>query len=122
MRLRYEERDVPVPGVGQVLIRIHACGVCRTDLHVVDGDLPQARYPVVPGHEIVGEVVALGRDAVGLATGERVGVPWLGRTCGHCRYCRAGAENLCDNPLFTGCGIDGELAVRGTLTFAVADG
>ena len=115
-RLRLEERERPVPAAGQILIRVRACGVCRTDLHVVDGELPQCRYPVVPGHEIVGEVVALGPGVAGFHPGERVGVPWLGWTCGHCPFCRAAAENLCDFAHFTGCDIDG-----GYQDFTVAD-
>jgi len=115
-RLRLEERDAPLPGSRQMLIRVKACGVCRTDLHVVDGELPQCRYPVVPGHEIVGEVAALGDGVTGFAVGERVGVPWLGYTCGECRYCLAGEENLCDRARFTGCDIDG-----GYAEFTVAD-
>ena len=114
--LRVEEREVPSAGPGQILIRVHACGVCRTDLHVLDGELPQARYPVVPGHEIVGEVAGLGEGVGGFAPGERVGVPWLGWTCGKCRYCLAGQENLCDFARFTGCSIDG-----GYAGFTVAD-
>jgi propanol-preferring alcohol dehydrogenase len=103
-------RDLPEPEVGadDVLVRVLACGVCRTDLHVVDGELPHAKMPVIPGHEIVGEVVAGGE------TGMRVGIPWLGHTCGVCFYCRTQAENLCDAPLFTGYTRDGgyaELAV-----------
>ena len=98
---------MPAPGHGQVLIEVAACGVCRTDLHLADGELPQARYPVVPGHEIVGKVVRLGAGVAGLELGERIGVPWLGSTCGHCRFCRDGQENLCDNARFTGCDIDG---------------
>jgi propanol-preferring alcohol dehydrogenase len=108
--LRLEERSIPTPANGQVLVRVHACGVCRTDLHVADGELPQARYPVVPGHEIVGEVAALGEGVTGLSVGARVGVPWLGSVCGQCRYCRAGDENLCDLALFTGCNLDGGYA------------
>jgi len=114
--LRVEEREVPSAGPGQILIRVHACGVCRTDLHVLDGELPQARYPVVPGHEIVGEVAGLGEGVGGFAPGERVGVPWLGWTCGKCRCCLAGQENLCDFARFTGCSIDG-----GYAGFTVAD-
>lgn len=109
-RLRLEERGVPVAGTGQILIRISACGVCRTDLHAVDGELPQTRYPVVPGHEIVGEVAAVGEGVAGFTKGERVGVPWLGWTCGKCRYCLADQENLCDFARFTGCSIDGGYA------------
>lgn len=92
---------VPQPGPGEVLIRVSACGVCRTDLHVVDGDIRDGRYPVVPGHQIVGTVAAVGPGA-GLAPGLRVGVPWLGHTCGHCAFCRSGRENLCDGAEFTG--------------------
>ncbi|MCR4283376.1 MAG: alcohol dehydrogenase catalytic domain-containing protein, partial [Bauldia sp.] len=114
--LRLEERPVPAAGAGEILIRVRACGVCRTDLHVVDGELPQTRYPVVPGHEIVGEVAAVGADVTGFAIGVRVGVPWLGWTCVECRYCLAGEENLCDRARFTGCSIDG-----GYAEFAVAD-
>jgi propanol-preferring alcohol dehydrogenase len=114
--LRVEEREIPSAGPGQILIRVHACGVCRTDLHVLDGELPQARYPIIPGHEIVGEVAALGEGVGGFAPGVRVGVPWLGWTCGKCRYCLAGQENLCDFARFTGCSIDG-----GYAGFTVAD-
>ncbi|HZP19316.1 MAG TPA: zinc-dependent alcohol dehydrogenase family protein [Bauldia sp.] len=108
--LRLEDREIPAPGAGRVLVRVHACGVCRTDLHVVDGELPQARYPVVPGHEIVGEVAGLGEGVAGLRVGDRVGVPWLGWTCGVCAYCTTGRENLCDRALFTGCSLDGGYA------------
>lgn len=114
--LKLVERPKPMPGPGQVLIAVSACGVCRTDLHVVDGELTQTRYPIVPGHEIVGRVVALGAGVAGFRTGQRVGVPWLGSTCGHCRFCRSGDENLCDNARFTGCDIDG-----GYQEFIVAD-
>jgi propanol-preferring alcohol dehydrogenase len=99
-KLRMVERPLPVPGAGELLIEISACGICRTDLHVVDGDI-KGPLPIVPGHEIVGRVVG---------TGERVGVPWLGRTCGHCPYCRADRENLCDAPEFTGFTRDGGFA------------
>lgn len=99
----------PQPGAGQVVVRVHACGVCRTDLHVVDGELPQAKSPIVPGHEIVGTVAATG-SGVALQIGDRVGVPWLAHTCGICRYCRAGQENLCDAAQFTGYTIDGGYA------------
>jgi propanol-preferring alcohol dehydrogenase len=113
-----ERRRVPVPRPGpeQVLLEVAACGVCRTDLHLVDGELPEAPLPVIPGHEIVGRVVAVGGKAVDLAIGDRVGVPWLGWTCGECRYCRMGRENLCDNARFTGYTIDG-----GYAQYAVAD-
>jgi propanol-preferring alcohol dehydrogenase len=100
----------PVPAAGQLLIDIHACGVCRTDLHVVDGDLAQPKRPVIPGHEIVGTVAALGKDVTDFAIGERIGVPWLGHTCGRCPYCARGRENLCDAPGFTGYTIDGGYA------------
>ena len=114
--LRLEERPPPEPGPSDILVRIEVCAVCRTDLHVVDGDLPQPALPLIPGHEIVGIVEAIGERATGFALGERVGVPWLGRTCGHCAYCASGHENLCDTPLFTGYTRDGGFAER-----AVAD-
>jgi len=111
-------RTVPVrePGPGQVLIRITACGVCRTDLHLVDGELPRAELPIIPGHEIVGRVSAIGEGVEGLAAGDRVGVPWLGWTCGTCRFCRMDRENLCDHARFTGYTIDG-----GYAQYTVAD-
>jgi propanol-preferring alcohol dehydrogenase len=109
-RPRLEEREIPRPGAGEILIKVHACGVCRTDLHVADGELPQAVYPIVPGHEIVGEIVSTGPEVRGFAKGERVGVPWLGWTCGVCFFCRSGQENLCDRARFTGCSIDGGYA------------
>ncbi|GAB6851342.1 zinc-dependent alcohol dehydrogenase family protein [Paraburkholderia kururiensis] len=102
----------PVPEAGQLLIDIHACGVCRTDLHVVDGELTEPKRPVIPGHEIVGTVAALGEGVTGFAVGDRVGVPWVGHTCGHCRYCLAHRENLCDDPRFTGYTLDGGYAER----------
>jgi propanol-preferring alcohol dehydrogenase len=114
--LMLRERPEPEPGAGMVRIRVAACGVCRTDLHVVDGELPDIRYPIVPGHEIVGRVEALGPGVTTLRLGERVGVPWLGYTCGVCRYCREGMENLCDRPLFTGYTRDG-----GYATHTIAD-
>ncbi|HMN21035.1 MAG TPA: zinc-dependent alcohol dehydrogenase family protein [Ottowia sp.] len=110
--LQAETRPLPVPGAGEVRLRVHACAVCRTDLHLQDGDLPQARWPVVPGHEVVGRVEALGPGVTALRLGQRVGVPWLGGACGHCRYCRAGQENLCDTPEFTGCTRDGGYATH----------
>jgi len=109
-------RPLPAPGQGEVRIEVAACGVCRTDLHVVDGELPDPALPLVPGHEIVGRVAALGAGVTSLAVGERVGVPWLGFTCGVCPYCRAGRENLCDRPRFTGYTRDG-----GYATHTVAD-
>jgi len=104
------ERPDPTPGAGEVLVRVSACGVCRTDLHVVDGELPHPRLPIVPGHEIVGRVEAVGAGVDALSVGMRVGIPWLGRTCGRCIYCREGRENLCDHPLFTGYTRDGGYA------------
>jgi propanol-preferring alcohol dehydrogenase len=106
------EGPIPQPGPGEILIEIEACGVCRTDLHVVDGELPHPKLPIVPGHEIVGRVAAAGSDVTGFARGERVGVPWLGATCGVCPYCRDGRENLCDRPLFTGYTRDGGYATH----------
>ena len=103
------ERPVPQPGPGELLIEVAACGVCRTDLHVLDGEIP-ARYPIIPGHEIVGLVAAIGAGVEGFAISQRVGVPWLGHTCGQCPYCQAGKENLCDAPLFTGATRDGGYA------------
>ncbi len=100
--LEAREIDVPAPGPEEVLVKVAACGVCRTDLHVVDGDLPDPTLPIVPGHEIVGEVVSCGARVEHLAPGHAVGIPWLGHTCGTCRYCRHGQENLCDTPAFTG--------------------
>ena len=106
------ERPIPQPAQGEILIEIAACGVCRTDLHVVDGELPHAKLPIVPGHEIVGRVAAIGAGVAGFRLGERVGVPWLGATCGVCPYCRSGRENLCDRPLFTGYTRDGGYATH----------
>ncbi len=108
--LRLVERPDPEPGPGQVQVAISACGVCRTDLHVVDGDLTEAKLPIIPGHEIVGSVSALGDGVAGFRVGDRVGIPWLGHTCGCCSYCRSDAENLCDEPGFTGYQIDGGYA------------
>ena len=101
---------LPVPGPGQVRLRVHACGVCRTDLHIVDGELSHPGTPVVPGHEVVGTVSALGEGVRDLAPGDRVGVPWLGWTCGTCAHCRAGRENLCERARFTGWQIAGGYA------------
>lgn len=106
------ELPEPRPEPQQVLVRVAACGVCRTDLHVVNGELAQPKLPLVPGHEIVGHVVALGRDVRDLALGDRVGIPWLGWSCGTCAYCRAGQENLCGQARFTGYQIDGGYADR----------
>lgn len=115
---RLHELDLPTPkaGPGQILIRVRACGVCRTDLHVVDGDLTEPKLPIVPGHEIVGIVEALGDGVEGFAVGDRVGVPWLGWSCGECSYCRSDRENLCDRARYTGYQIDG-----GYADYTVAD-
>lgn len=101
---------IPVPRENEILIKVHACGICRTDLHVVDGDLKQPKLPVIPGHQIVGEVVKLGNAVSEFHMGQRVGVPWLGGSCDHCSYCLSGRENLCDFPRFTGYQIDGGFA------------
>jgi propanol-preferring alcohol dehydrogenase len=106
----------PQPGPGQIRVKVSACGVCRTDLHVVDGELPHPQVPIIPGHEIVGRIDLMGPEVKGLKVGERVGIPWLARTCGVCPYCRNGHENLCDHPLFTGYTCDGGFA-----TSVVAD-
>lgn len=110
------EMPRPAPARGQLLVRVHACGVCRTDLHVVDGDLPEPVIPIVPGHEIVGRVEEIGSGVVGFAPGDRVGVPWLGWSCGECGFCRADRENLCRRARYTGYQIDG-----GYAEYAVAD-
>ena len=114
--LRLAEWPVPRPGPGQVLLQVEACGVCRTDLHLIDGELPDPRLPIIPGHEIVGRVVATGEGVAGISPGRRMGVPWLGWTCGHCEYCHRHQENLCDAARFTGYQIPG-----GYAEFTVAD-
>jgi propanol-preferring alcohol dehydrogenase len=114
--LRRVERAFPAPRANEVLLQVLACGVCRTDLHVADGEI-SANFPIVPGHEIVGRVLSVGSDLSGIQVGDRLGVPWLGGTCGHCRYCRADHENLCDTPVFTGATRDG-----GYATHVLADG
>lgn len=114
--LRLAEVPRPRAGANQILLAVQACGVCRTDLHVMDGDLHGPRLPLILGHEIVGRVVEKGEQVERFAIGQRVGVPWLGRTCGHCRYCSSGAENLCDAAEFTGYTLDG-----GYAEFALAD-
>ena len=114
--LEWRELPDPVPGPGEVRVRVAACGVCRTDLHVIDGELPEAKLPIIPGHEIVGRVDALGAAVDSLRIGQRVGIPWLGHACGQCAYCRCASENLCDKPLFTGYTRDG-----GYATATVAD-
>lgn len=110
--LRLTELADPTPKPHQVLIRVSACGVCRTDLHVVDGDLTEAKLPVVPGHQIVGRIEQIGSAVSALRPGDRVGVPWLGGSCGHCDYCQSGQENLCDQSKYTGYQMDGGLAER----------
>src|SRR5213592_422352 len=111
-------RDVPEPRseTGQLLVRVFACAVCRTDLHIVDDELPEPKLPLIPGHEIVGRVEKVGHDAKKFREGDRVGIPWLGWTCGRCKFCRSGRENLCDRARFTGYNIDG-----GYAEFVVAD-
>lgn len=104
------ERPTPTPMAGELLVKVEACGVCRTDLHVVDGELPQARYPIVPGHEVVGIVQAIGSGVSGFQAGDRIGVPWLASTCGTCEFCVDHRENLCDLAIFTGCSRDGGYA------------
>lgn len=112
--LAWTELPDRAPGPGEVRVQIAACGVCRTDLHVVDGVLPNPHLPIIPGHEIVGRIDALGEGVEGLALGERVGIPWLGHTCGVCPYCRMRRENLCDHPVFTGFTRDGGFATAAT--------
>ncbi|QGZ42884.1 zinc-dependent alcohol dehydrogenase family protein [Pseudoduganella flava] len=114
--LRPSRLPVPVPGPGQILLRVGACGVCRTDLHIVDGDLAPHRAPLVPGHEVAGTVAAVGADVPAWQVGERAGIPWLGATCGRCPFCRQGRENLCDDARFTGYDVDG-----GYAEYALAD-
>jgi propanol-preferring alcohol dehydrogenase len=115
-RLLLKEVSVPAPGPGQVLLKVRACGICRTDLHLVDGELPEPKLPIVPGHQIVGVVMEAGAGVERPRVGDRVGVPWLGWTCGECVYCRTGRENLCDRARFTGYQIDG-----GYADYATAD-
>lgn len=114
--LRLQELPLPRPDAGQVLLQVEACGVCRTDLHLIDGELPDPVLPMIPGHEIVGRVVAVGEGVNGIALGQRRGVPWLGWTCGRCTYCASARENLCDEARFTGYQIQG-----GYAEYAVAD-
>jgi len=120
------ERPVPQPGPGEILVAVSACGVCRTDLHMVDGELPHPKLPIVLGHEIVGRIAAVGEGVAGFEAGQRAGVPWLGGTCGVCPYCRAERENLCDAPLFTGYTRDGGYASHtiadARYCFALPDG
>jgi propanol-preferring alcohol dehydrogenase len=114
--LQWSELPDRSPGPGEIRVRVAACGVCRTDLHIVDGELPDPKWPIIPGHEIVGRIDAIGAGVEGLHIDQRIGVPWLGHTCGVCRFCIAGQENLCDHPLFTGYTRDGGFA-----TSAIAD-
>ena len=114
--LSLREMDLPEPGAEQVLLRVHACAVCRTDLHVIDGELNDPKIPLIPGHEIVGTVAAVGAAVTRFKVGDRLGVPWLGWTCGECSFCREGQENLCDRAKFTGYTLDG-----GYAEYAVAD-
>ena len=109
-RLEWTDSTDRQPGPGEIRVKVSACGVCRTDLHVVDGELPNPQVPIIPGHEIVGRIDVIGAGVEGLHVGERVGIPWLGHTCGICPYCRGNQENLCDRPLFTGYTRDGGFA------------
>lgn len=115
-RLQLKELPDPLPGEGEIRLKVEACGVCRTDLHLIDGELPAINYPIIPGHEIVGVVDAIGRNALNVRMGDRVGVPWLAKACGSCAFCRCGRENLCDAPQFTGYTRNG-----GYATHVVAD-
>jgi len=123
--LRAVERAVPEPGPGEVLVRVSACGICRTDLHIVEGELPLVRSPIVPGHQVVGRVERVGAGVSGRRAGERVGVAWLGRTCGRCAYCGTGRENLCESAEFTGYHADGGYAeyalARADFAYAIPD-
>jgi len=114
--LTLEKIPKPKPGAGEILIHVHACGVCRTDLHIVDGELTEPKLPLIPGHQIVGTIEALGERVSSHAVGERVGIPWLWKSCGSCFYCKEGKENLCDNALFTGYQVNG-----GYAEYTVAD-
>jgi propanol-preferring alcohol dehydrogenase len=114
--LRLAELPQPTYGADDILLKVHACGVCRTDLHILDGELTEPKLPLIPGHEIIGSIVAKGSNVTRFNIGQRVGVPWLGRTCGHCRYCTSGRENLCDDARFTGYTLNG-----GYAEYAAAD-
>jgi len=108
--LEYVDIETPSPGNEEVLIKISKCGVCRTDLHIVEGELPPVKLPLIPGHQVIGRVVEVGRNVEGVYHGELVGVPWLYYACGECKYCRRGLENLCDHALFTGYSVHGGYA------------
>src|SRR5579864_7622231 len=108
--LELAERELPIPLPGELLVKVRACGVCRTDLHVVDGELPDPEIPLIPGHEIVGVIEQVGDGAMGFAVGDRIGIPWLGYACGECGQCKRGRENLCPNARFTGYQFDGGYA------------
>jgi len=114
--LHLQEVPPPRPDAGQILFKVLACGVCRTDLHLIDGEIPAPKLPVIPGHQIVGEVLECGQSVKGFSPGDRVGIPWLGHTCGHCSYCKSGRENLCDEIAFTGVHLPG-----GYCEYSVAD-
>ncbi len=124
--LELAERDIPRPGQDQILVKVTACGVCRTDLHLVDGELPDTRLPIIPGHEVIGTIVAMGSKVGGFCPGQRVGIPWLGKTCQSCWYCQHERENLCDSPEFTGYTINGGFAeyivADSRYCFAIPDG
>jgi propanol-preferring alcohol dehydrogenase len=124
--LRLVQRPLPSPAPGEVLVSVAACGICRTDLHVVEGELPPLRSPIVPGHQIVGRIERVGAGVIGLGVGERVGVAWLGRTCGTCASCASGRENLCERATFTGYHVDGGYAdytlARADFAYAIPDG
>src|SRR5438132_971402 len=120
------EMPLPTAAEDEVLVQVHACGICRTDLHVVEGELPVRRSNVIPGHQIVGRISALGSSVKGFALGDRVGVAWLNRTCGVCQFCRGGRENLCEQARFTGWTVDGGYAeytlAPATFTYRLPDG
>ena len=120
--LRLREVEQPRPAEGELLVRVLACAVCRTDLHVVDGDLPTPKLPLIPGHQVVGVIVERGSGVDDFTVGQRVGIPWLAQTCGHCRYCRSGLENLCDEAVFTGYTRDGGYAEFATARAAYCFG
>jgi propanol-preferring alcohol dehydrogenase len=124
--LQFREMPTPIPTTGEIRVVVSACGVCRTDLHVVDGELPNAKFPIIPGHEIIGHIDAIGPGINDLKVGMRVGIPWLAKTCGECPFCRSSRENLCDAPLFTGYTRDGGYATHaiadGRFTFALPEG